>query len=282
MCDRIKANRGQTFEDIPTPEARRLPAASPSARPPCAAAHAAPGLTPAYAPPLARGASAGPLRGCAPRACPCGRRGPLPPLRLCGAPPIRAENNGKGFPGGASFLPRLWPVRRLLRLAWKGCEVRHTGHSLPIRRPHIAGQCPATPSIPPMCYRAAPDARGAVMAPKPPKRGMFHAAGGTVNAVSPFSFPPLETPFPDSPFMRITPKGGNRRGTRRGFIHAHATPPFGLPVATPPRDPPLRCRPRWAGALVGRARGSGCRHRAHRFPDGAFAPLSPPGRRKPP
>ena len=179
---------------LPAP-ARRRSAASPSARPPCAAAHAGPGLSPPAAPPLARGASAGPLRGRAPRACPCGRRGPLPPLRSCGAPPIRAQGHGKGFSGGASFLPRLWPVWRSSPLLWGGYEVRHTGHSLPIRRPHIAGPCPATPSIPPMCCRAAPDARGAAMAPKPPKRGMFHAADWPRQRRFPLQFSPFGNPL---------------------------------------------------------------------------------------
>ena len=95
--------------------------------------------------------------------------------------------------------------------------------------------------------------RGARLWPPSPRSGGCSTRQtGPGNAVSPFSFPPLETPFPDSPFMRITPKGANRRGTRRGFIHAHATPPFGLPGPACRVPPPFapqspQGRARWSG-----------------------------------
>ncbi len=100
------------------------------------------------------------------------------------------------------------------------------------------------------------------------------AAGGPGNAVSPLSFPPLETPFPGyaaprgrgviPPFFkehgqRGQTAGGNSTAAfsgadgRRGdpFPRAcRAPPPFGLPDATPPLSPLCAFRPQGRGALV--------------------------------
>lgn len=179
------------------------------------------GPHPAAAPPLARGASAGPLRGCAPRACPCGRRGPLPPLRSCGAPPIHANNNGKDFPRRRVILSPAVARVSAFSAHVGGCKVRHTGNSLPIRRPHIAGQCPASPSIPPMCYRAAPDARRAMFAPQAPEAGDVPRGGRHPST----PFPPSVFPLWKPPFQIPPSCGSRQRGqTAGGHGAASSTP----------------------------------------------------------
>ena len=98
-----------------------------------------------------------------------------------------------------------------------------------------------------------------------------NAAGGPDKAVSPLSFPPLESPFPDPPFQIEHGQRGNTAGgtspaafsgasDRRGSqSHAgRAPPPFGLPDATPPLCP-LAPRP-----PMDRARSS-VRHRLRPF-----------------
>ena len=104
------------------------------------------------------------------------------------------------------------------------------------------------------------------------------------NAVSPLSFPPLETPFPDPPFQKESTKGGKPRGAParrplwRGRRHGASLSPClsrpktGLPSARrrptgcrrhSAAQPPLRLPPPGAGrvgrAATGSAR-SGLRH----------------------
>ena len=91
------------------------------------------------------------------------------------------------------------------------------------------------------------------------------------NAVSPLSFPPLETPFPDPPFQKESTKGGKPRGAParrplwRGRRHGASLSPClsrpktGLPSARrrptgcrrhSAAQPPLRHGPQGPGALV--------------------------------
>ncbi len=108
-----------------------------------------------------------------------------------------------------------------------------------------------------MCFTAASGrARRAIdpQAPTPRGRGAgdVGAAGGPGNAVSPFSFPPLETPFPDSPFQADHAKGGKPQGdTARLLSRQDKRRPTGCrdpSAAWPPmrRRPPLG-RARWSG-----------------------------------
>ena len=89
------------------------------------------------------------------------------------------------------------------------------------------------------------------------------------NAVSPLSFPPLETPFPDPPFQKESTKGGKPRGAParrplwRGRRHGASLSPclsryacrpraaaLRVAATTPPLSPLCAFRPQGRGALV--------------------------------
>ena len=93
------------------------------------------------------------------------------------------------------------------------------------------------------------------------------------HAFSPFSFPPLETPLPESPFssglhQRGQTAGGTRTAAflengakprnRRGFLQRRfRPPPYGWPPPPPPLHQPRCARPQSRGQRVGRAE-TGC------------------------